>query len=108
MAHEERFMFLFVFFDLPVKTKNQRKEATKFRNYLLKTGFMMIQFSVYAKLCRGTEMAEGYIKKVRANLTTQGSIRTLLVTDKQFERMDILMGEKKPTEKAKFEQLILL
>ena len=108
MANEDRFMFLFVFFDLPVKTKNQRKQATQFRNFLLKSGFMMIQFSVYAKLCRGTNMADGYIKKVQANLTSKGSIRTLLVTDKQFERMDVLMGQKRPNERTKSEQLILL
>ena len=44
-------MWLFVFFDLPVKTKKQRKEATTFRKYLEKDGFSMLQFSVYMRHC---------------------------------------------------------
>lgn len=43
-------MWLFVFFDLPVKTKPERRTATRFRNFLLKDGYMMIQFSVYARI----------------------------------------------------------
>lgn len=37
-------MWLFVFFDLPVATKKQRKEATRFRKSLEKDGFTMMQF----------------------------------------------------------------
>lgn len=36
-----------VFFDLPVQTKRQRREATRFRNFLLTDGYHMIQYSVY-------------------------------------------------------------
>ena len=38
-----KFMRLIVMFDLPVKTKKQSKEATAFRNFLLKDGFYMVQ-----------------------------------------------------------------
>ena len=40
-------MWLFVFFDLPVTTKKERKDATQFRKSLEKDGFSMMQFSVY-------------------------------------------------------------
>ena len=40
------FMKLFVFFDLPVTKKEQRKIATKFRKELVNEGFTMLQFSV--------------------------------------------------------------
>ena len=43
--------WLMVAFDLPVKTKEERKRATDFRNFLLDDGFQMIQFSVYARPC---------------------------------------------------------
>lgn len=42
-------MWCLVMFDLPVETKEQRREATRFRHDLLDWGFIMVQFSVYAK-----------------------------------------------------------
>ena len=37
-----RIMWLFVFFDLPVTTKRERKIASGFRKDLLKDGFVMM------------------------------------------------------------------
>ena len=42
-----KIMWLFVVFDLPVKTKKDRKNANQFRKNLLKDGFTMMQVSVY-------------------------------------------------------------
>lgn len=109
MSAEDRYMYLFVFFDLPVKTKPQRKAANNFRKFLKKNGFMMIQLSVYARVCKGTAMADTYTAKVRANLTKRGSVRTLLVTEKQYGRMEFMLGELTVNErKAGGEQLVLL
>lgn len=48
-----RIMWLFVFFDLPTETKKDRKNASGFRNQLLKDGFSMMQYSVYIRaLCQ--------------------------------------------------------
>ena len=44
-------MWLFCFFDLPVKTKAERKAATQFRKLLLGDGFNMLQLSVYIQCC---------------------------------------------------------
>lgn len=44
-----RLMWIFVMFDLPVGSKKETREATKFREYLLDEGFEMSQFSVYAR-----------------------------------------------------------
>ena len=50
-----RFMWIFVFFDLPTKTKKERKKYTEFRRFLLKDGFIMMQFSVYSRICKGED-----------------------------------------------------
>jgi CRISPR-associated protein Cas2 len=50
---EVRIVWLFVFFDLPVGTKTERRVATRFRNFLKDDGYMMLQLSVYARVCRG-------------------------------------------------------
>jgi len=106
-ATKDRFMWLFVFFDLPVKTKAERKAATHFRNFLLKDGYMMLQFSVYARICNGQERVDKHAQRLTSNLPRSGSVRMMQVTDKQYERMKILVGKKTNNETTKAEQLVL-
>jgi len=44
-----RVMWLFVFFDLPVVTAVERRQAILFRKNLDKDGFSMMQYSVYIR-----------------------------------------------------------
>jgi len=81
-----------VFFDLPVKTKAQRREATRFRSFLLNDGYHMIQYSVYARVCNGTDAVEKHRRRIKNNLPDNGSIRMLVITEKQYETIDILLG----------------
>ncbi len=104
---KDRFMWLFVFFDLPVLTKPERRTATRFRNFLLKDGYMMIQFSVYARICNGQDRADKHIQRLNGNIPEKGSVRVMQITDKQYERTKILVGTKKNNEKTKTEQLVL-
>lgn len=48
-------MRMLVFFDLPVKTREQRRAATRFRNFLLGDGYYMVQYSVYTRICNGMD-----------------------------------------------------
>ena len=99
---------LSVLFDLPVGTKLERGEATRFRNFLKSDGYMMLQFSVYARVCRGEEAVDKHISRVVKNLPKQGSVRTLQVTERQYARMKLLVGVRKKNEKVASEQLVLL
>lgn len=93
-------MRVFVFFDLPTNTSKQRKAATKFRNMLIKEGFDMLQYSIYVRVCKGQEIVNKYISKLEENLPKEGNIRLLQITDKQYERMKILIGEETSEEKS--------
>ncbi len=86
-------MRIIVFFDLPVKTKKERRIATTFRNFLLKDGYHMIQFSVYARVCNGNDDVEKHRKRMRHNLPANGSVRSLVITEKQYESIEILVGK---------------
>ena len=92
-------MRLLVFFDLPVKTKNERKQATQFRNFLIKDGFYMIQFSLYGRICNTIESAKLHESRVCLQVPKRGSVRALIVTEKQYASMSILTGEIKTKEK---------
>ncbi|MFN3961226.1 MAG: CRISPR-associated endonuclease Cas2 [Parvularculaceae bacterium] len=101
-------MWLFVFFDLPVGTKSDRRNATRFRKFLKDDGFMMLQWSVYARVVRAEEGAEKHVGRVTRNLPPRGSVRTLQVTDRQYARMRLLLGEATFNEKKAPQQLVLL
>lgn len=101
-------MWLFVLFDLPVGTKSERSAATRFRNFLKDDGFLMLQFSVYARICRADEGLEKHLARVRKQLPTSGRVRALQVTDRQYDRMRLLLGEAGKSEKAAGQQLVLL
>jgi len=105
---EVRFVWMFVFFDLPVGTKTDRRHATRFRKFLKDDGFLMLQLSVYARVCRGEDAAEKHLQRVTKRLPPRGSVRTLQVTDKQYARMKLLLGEATFSEKKASDQLVLL
>ena len=106
-ASGDRFVWLFVFFDLPVTEKAERQAATRFRNFLLKDGYMMVQFSVYARICNGQDRLDKHLQRIRAQLPEKGSVRALQLTDKQYGRMKTLVGTRTKSEKTKAEQLVL-
>ncbi len=87
-----RFMRILVFFDLPVGTKKERHAATKFRNFLLSDGFFMLQYSVYVRICNGNDSTVKHKERVRRNIPDNGAIRMLTVTEKQYESIEILLG----------------
>jgi CRISPR-associated protein Cas2 len=107
-AEEVRFMWLFVFFDLPTGTKAERHAAAKFRNFLKGDGYDMLQFSVYIRVCRGQAQVDKHAGRLTLNLPKQGSIRALSVTEQQYARMKTLVGTLKEKEKVASEQLVLL
>ncbi len=104
---DDIFMRLFVFFDLPVTKKEDRKIATKFRKELLNEGFLMLQFSVYCRVCRGMDIVEREIRRIKSVLPPRGNIRILHVTEKQYENMVFLIGKPKKEEIIGAEQLLL-
>ena len=101
-------MWLFVFFDLPVGTKPDRRNATRFRNFLKDDGFLMLQFSVYARVIRGEDAVDKHMARVTKNLPPRGSVRALTVTERQYARMKLLVGEPSKNESAAPQQLVLL
>jgi len=86
-------MRLITMFDLPVKTKQERKIYSKFRKHLLALGLSMIQFSVYVRFCASEELAQKYRKSVRNALPECGHVRIITLTDRQFEKMENYAGK---------------
>jgi CRISPR-associated protein Cas2 len=108
MAQEgSRWMWVIVFFDLPVVKKPDRKAASKFRHDLLADGFVMLQWSVYARLCNGLERANKHTNRLKQMVPPNGNVRVMLVTDQQFGRIELLVGKRLKEEEIGSNQLVL-
>lgn len=94
-----RFLRILVMFDFPTSTKKQRKAASKFRTFLIKNGFDMLQFSVYMRICKGRECIETYMRRVKQNVPKKGNVRILPIPNSFYEKMEIVIGQKTEVEK---------
>ena len=88
-------MRLMVMFDLPVITIQDRREYRKFRKYLIKNGFLMMQESIYTKLVQNDSNAIWAVQGLVKNKPASGLVQVLRVTEKQFSKMDFIVGEYK-------------
>lgn len=88
-----------IIFDLPVKTKVERRLATQFRKALLDDGFEMLQYSVYTRICPNRDNAAMHLSRLKKIAPNTGSIRMLMVTENQYSDMAIITGEKTAQEK---------
>ena len=89
----ERFLRMLVFFDLPTETKQDRREYARFRRYLIKNGFIMLQESVYCKLLLHATAQKLVLNALYRNKPPAGLVQILTVTEKQFARMEYMVGE---------------
>ena len=102
-----RLMWMMVMFDLPVDTPKARKEATKFRQFLLDQGFEMSQFSIYLRFCSGKEQLETFARRIEDNLPEFGKVHILAFTDKQYESIIRFRGRSRAESRKNPGQLAL-
>lgn len=101
-------MRIIVMFDLPVVSANDRREYTRFRKYLIKSGFLMLQESVYCKLAQNSTAADLIIQNLKKNKPLSGLVQTLKITEKQFSRMEYIVGQKESDVLDSDERLVFL
>lgn len=101
-------MRVLVFFDLPVGTGEQRRAYMNFRKYLLKSGFIMMQESVYCKLALNGTTVRGIVDNVHKNSPKEGLVQLLTITEKQYSKIDMIIGEVKSEILDSDERLVIL
>ena len=101
-------MRVLVFFDLPVLTEVNRRDYRIFRKYLFKSGFMMIQESVYCKLAQNGSVADAIVENIKKNKPSEGLVQVLRVTEKQYNKMDFIVGETTGDVLSTDERLVIL
>lgn len=102
-------MKLMCMFDLPVDTGEEKKAYRIFRKKLIEEGFNMIQYSVYVRTCPNREYVERIEKRIKGFVPQSGNVRLIAVTEKQYDDMKILVGNKTLTEaKIGNERMIII
>lgn len=89
-----RMAWVLVFFDLPVGTPEERKAATNFRKDLIHDGYMMVQFSVYARPCGTADRVETQVRRLKAKIPAKGEVRGLMISDAQWGRMIVMRSQR--------------
>lgn len=87
-------MRIFIFFDLPTDTPEDKKNYLHFRKNLIKLGYSMIQYSVYSKSINVQTKKEREEKKIINILPSCGDVRMLSITEHQYQGIKILKGQK--------------
>ena len=103
-----RQMRLILFFDLPMVTNAEKREYRKFRKMLTNEGFIMVQESVYSKLVLNSGSAKFVHKKIVAKRPPQGLIQTMIITEKQFNGIEYVLGTSETKIISNIERLIVI
>lgn len=101
-------MRIIVFFDLPVETAAERRAYRKFRKGLIRHGFMMFQKSVYVKLALNSTTQNSIMESVRRMKPEYGTINMLCLTEKQFERIECILGDNSSNLIDSTDRLVIL
>jgi len=95
-------------FDLPTKTAEERREANRYRNFLLKLGFSRVQLSVYAKYVINGAGFAWLGERVGKAVPPGGEVRIIPVSDNEWARTLAFQGKNRqppeppPTQLALF------
>ncbi len=90
-----RFMRVLVMFDLPTETIEDRKAYRDFRKDIMKNGFFMLQESVYCKMVLNESAKNNTIMALKRKKPSRGLVQVLSVTERQFQKMEFLVGSSK-------------
>ena len=84
-----------IFFDLPMLTREETRCYNKFHKFLLKNGYVMMQYSIYSKILPNKDSVNWHMEVLKKNLPPDGSVMSLCITEKQYAGMKNLICTKK-------------
>ena len=82
-----------IMYDLPMHTDNEILRYKNFRKKLIEKGYYQLQKSVYIMRSKTKEKIELAEKQLAILTPKNSSIRSIIFTEEQFQKMKILSGE---------------
>ena len=78
----------------PTNKRGTKTAYTKFKNILLEKGFIKEQEQLYVKVLTERKLAQRLVDGLKEFVPDTGTIRVLLLTEKQFDKIVYLTGTK--------------
>ena len=101
-------MRILLFFDLPTLTAEHLKAYRNFVKNIKKDGFYMLQESVYVKMVIDKQASDASINRINKFIPKEGNVITLAITEKQFNSMNVIVGEYKTDVITDVERVVKL
>lgn len=79
--------------DIPTLTIVEKRDYRCFRKLLIKNGFIMLQESVYCNMITSPSVENSVKNLIYKNKPAEGLVQILTITEKQFVKMDYVVGE---------------
>ena len=101
-------MRLLIFFDVPTKTVEDRKNYRRLHKSLIKEGFLMIQKSVYVRVLMNKQSARYLEERIRKVTPPDGIVQSMMITEKQYSEIKFLAGKKIEDIRNSDERLVVI
>ncbi|WP_225049213.1 CRISPR-associated endonuclease Cas2 [Lacticaseibacillus kribbianus] len=101
-------MRLMIMFDLPVDTSEQRRNYRRFRKELINDGFLMMQYSIYVRVCVNRKAASALERRVALRAPADGLVQSLMITEVQYQAMNFISGKASDDIRNSAARLIVL
>ena len=84
----------------PTEKWGTKTEYTKLRNFLQKDGYIRIAPEVYMRIVQNRKASEKHYRRIVEFAPKTGSVRMLRLTEKQYDNIYMVTGEKDYQEKT--------
>ncbi|WP_306766875.1 CRISPR-associated endonuclease Cas2 [Metamycoplasma neophronis] len=90
-------MRILIMYDIQMDDENVPL-YNKFRQTLIKLGYVRLQYSIYVKCIANNNVYEYEKAKLIKHIPKHANIRIISITESQYQNMEILAGEKSLNE----------
>lgn len=101
-------MRILLFFDLPMVECEEKSEYRHFHTFLVKSGFIMLQQSVYAKMVPNKQSLEATVATLQKKKPPKGHIQILPLTEGQYQKQISLLGSHQTTVLDTQERVVIV
>lgn len=93
-----KYIFM-ILYDIEMNSPSKLKEYRKFKKMLDKSGYSMVQESVYIKQINDKSQAKRLGNEISLNAPKRSNIRGLILTQSMYESIEVLSGKLEFNEK---------
>ncbi|WP_373437129.1 CRISPR-associated endonuclease Cas2 [Metamycoplasma equirhinis] len=86
-------MRLIVMYDINMSNEDNIKKYNKFLNFLNKSGYFRIQYSVYCKCINAHTMYKSEKIRLLQHVPVDSNVRVMLITENQYQDIELLSGK---------------